>query len=77
MRELRKLPKDAEIYLVKDWTQECDEQGCFKQLYRLRDITHQVVTVEDGMEWEDITEVLLDVEEDAAGEGKLLVDILP
>ena len=66
LKELKKLPKDAEIYLVKDWEQECDEQGCFTILYRLRGITHQVVTFDDGMDWHDETEVLLDCEEEPA-----------
>ena len=66
LKELKKYPKDAEIYLVKDWTQECDDQGCFQTLYRLRNITDQQLVVEDGMEWEQITEVLLDCEEEPA-----------
>lgn len=66
LKELKKYPKDAEIYLVKDWTQECDEQGCFTILYRLRDITDQQLVVEDGMDWKDVTEVLLDCEEEPA-----------
>ena len=41
LKELKKYPMDAEIYLVKDWEQECDEQGCFQILYRLRSITNE------------------------------------
>lgn len=66
LKELKKYPKDAEIYLVKDWAQECDDQGCFTILYRLRDITDQQLVVEDGMDWKDVTEVLLDCEEEPA-----------
>ena len=66
IKELKKYPKGAEIYLVKDWAQECDDQGCFTILYRLRDIVSQHVVVENGMDWEDITEVLLDCEEEPA-----------
>ena len=66
IKQLKKYPKDAEIYLVKDWEQECDEQGCFQILYRLRSITYQEPIVEDGMDWEQITEVLLDCEEEPA-----------
>lgn len=66
IKELKKLPKDAEIYLVKDWEQECDEQGCFQTLYRLNTITEQSMVVEDGMDWKDETEVLLGFDEEPA-----------
>ncbi len=66
IKQLKKYPKDADIYLVKDWEQECDEQGCFQILYRLRSITYQELVVEDGMDGKDVTEVLLDCEEEPA-----------
>ena len=66
IKELKKYPKNAEVYLIKDWEQECDEQGCFTTLYRVRDITHQVVTYDDGMDWHDETEVLFDFEDEPA-----------
>lgn len=66
IKQLKKYPKDADIYLVKDWEQECDEQGCFQILYRLRSITYQELVVEDGMDGKNVTEVLLDCEEEPA-----------
>lgn len=66
IKALKKYPKDAEIYLIKDWEQECDEYGCFKELYRLREITEQRVIVENGMDWDEETEVLFDFEEEIA-----------
>ena len=55
IKQLKKYPKDAQIYL-----------GCFSILYRLRDIVSQRVVVGNGMDWEQITEVLLDFEEEQA-----------
>ncbi|MBR5640441.1 MAG: hypothetical protein IKW83_12090 [Muribaculaceae bacterium] len=66
IKELKKLPKKAEIFLVKDW-EDFDEEGYLKDLYRLKFITHQMVVVEKGMEFEDITEVLMEFEETLAG----------
>lgn len=57
--------KDAEVYLVKDWEQT-DEQGNLSDLYRLRDIAEQVVTIDTGLDFEDEHEVLLDFEEERA-----------
>ena len=65
IKELKKLPNDAEIYLVKDW-EHADENGNLSDLYRLGEITYQVVVVEDGMDWKDETEVLLGFEEQVA-----------
>ena len=53
--------KEAEVYLVKDW-KEVDEDGNLNDLYRLRDITTQVVIVDDGFDFKDVYEVLLDVD---------------
>ena len=51
--------KDAEVYLVRDW-EKCDEFGNLTDLVPLNDITTQSVTIDDGLDFEDITEVLLD-----------------
>ena len=45
--------KEAEVYLVKDW-EEVDEDGNLNDLYRLRDITTQVVIVDEGMSFKDV-----------------------
>ena len=57
--------KEAEVYLVKDW-EEVDEEGNLNDLYRLRDITTQVVIVAEGMNFKDVYEVLLDVDTERA-----------
>ena len=57
--------KEAEVYLVKD-REEVDEDGNLNDLYRLRDITTQVVIVDEGMNFKDVYEVLLDVDTERA-----------
>lgn len=62
--ELKRLPKDAEIFMVKDW--EDVEDGYLNDLYRLVGISDQVRVVEDGMDWRDDTEVILEFENEKA-----------
>lgn len=57
--------KEAEVYLCKDWEQ-LDEDGNMTDLYKLRDITTQTVIVDDGLDYVDMTEVILDFEEERA-----------
>ena len=57
--------KEAEVYLVKDWEQ-CDDDGNLTDLYRLRSMCHQVVVIDAGMDFVDVTEALLEVEEEPA-----------
>lgn len=64
IKELKKLPKDAEIYMVKDW--EDIEDGCLNDLYRLVGISEQVRVVEDGMGWKDESEIVLEFENEKA-----------
>lgn len=59
IKYLKKYPKDAEIYLCKDY-EECDEEGNLIDLYRLNGISHQVVIIDEGMDWKDVTEVLVE-----------------
>lgn len=59
IKGLKKYPKDAEIYLVKDYG-ECDEDGYLIDLYRLNGISHQEVIIDEGMDWKDVTEVLVE-----------------
>lgn len=65
IKELKKYPKDAEIYLCKDYEQ-CDEDGYLTDLYRLNGICHQVVTIDEGMDWRNVTEVLVEFENERA-----------
>ena len=57
--------KEAEVYLVKDWEQ-VDEDGNLTDLYRLDDVVTQTVIVDYGMDFVDVTEVLLSFEEQRA-----------
>lgn len=57
--------KDAEVYLVKDWEQ-CDEQGCLTDLYRLSGICDQVAIEDTGMDFKDVHEVILEFETEQA-----------
>ena len=57
--------KEAEVYLVKDWEQ-LDEDNNLTDLYRLDNVSEQVVIVDDGMDFTDIHEVLLCFEEKRA-----------
>lgn len=58
MKELRKLPKDAEVFLCKDW-EMLDENGQLCDLYRLNDVCHQVNIVDEGLEFKEYYEVIL------------------
>ena len=64
IKELKKLPKDAEIYMVKDWDDV--EDGCLNDLYRLIGVSEQVRVVDNGMDWEDETEIILEFENEKA-----------
>lgn len=57
--------KEAEVYLVKDW-EKVDEQGCLTDLYRLKDVLDQLIVLDDGMDFIDKHEVLLEVDEECA-----------
>lgn len=57
--------KEAEVYLCKDWEQ-LDEDGNLTDLYKLRDITTYTAIVDDGLDFVDVTEVILDFEEERA-----------
>lgn len=51
--------KDARVYAVKDW-EEMDENGMLTDLYELEDIVDQTSVVDLGLDFEEVTEVLLD-----------------
>lgn len=57
--------KDAEVYLCKDWEQ-IDENGYLIDLYRLSDITTQTLIIDEGLDFTDIKEVILEFEEKRA-----------
>ena len=57
--------KEAEVYLCKDWEQ-VDENGILTDLYHLNDVTEQTVTIDDGIDFTDMHEVLLCFDEQRA-----------
>ena len=57
--------KEAEVYMVKDWDQ-VDENGTLTDLYRLKDISTQYIILDDGLDFVDVPEVLLEFEEERA-----------
>lgn len=69
MKELRKKPKDAEVYLCKDW-EELDEDNNLTDLYRLEDVCEQVVVENDGLDFTDIHEVILCFSETRANDER-------
>ena len=66
VKELKKalvgLPADAEVYVVRDW-ERVDEDGNLDDLAVVADVLTQRVTVDDGLDFRDITEVLLEMSE--------------
>lgn len=59
MKELRKLPKDAEVYNVKDWDDQ-DENGNFLDLHELEYVVDQAVFTETAMDFIEEHQVILD-----------------
>ena len=56
--------KDAsEAVFVKDW-EAFNEDGELTELASLRDVTSQRVVIDMGLDFEDVTQVLLEFEEE-------------
>ena len=62
IKALKQYPQDAEVYVVGDW-EKYDEFGNISDLKPVYDVSSQNVVVETGMDFEDITEVLIEVRE--------------
>ena len=60
-RELIRYPKDAKVYLVKDW--DAIEDGVLTDLAELTGVSSQIEVVDNGLDFEDLHEVLLEFEE--------------
>lgn len=65
IKVLRKLPKDAEVYLCKDW-EMLDENNQLFDLYRLNDVCHQVNIVDEGLNFVEYNEIILCFDEERA-----------
>lgn len=53
--------KDAEVFMCKDWEQ-VDEEGYLTDLYRLTGICDQTHYIETGMDFLEIREVILEID---------------
>ena len=62
IKELKRYPQDAEVYVVGDW-EKYDEFGNISDLKPVYDVSSQNVVIETGMDFEDVTEVLIEVRE--------------
>ena len=62
IKALKQYPQDAEVYVVGDW-EKYDEFGNLSDLKSVYDVTSQNVVVETAMDFEDVTEVLIEVRE--------------
>ena len=62
IKELKRFPQDAEVYVVGDW-EKYDEFGNLSDLKAVYDLSSQNVVIETGMDFEDVTEVLIEVRE--------------
>ena len=65
IKELRKLPKDAELYYVKDWDEQ-DEEGRYLDLHRLDYVIDQTIFIETGMGFLEEHQVIMDFEREVA-----------
>ena len=63
LKALKQYPQDAEVYVVGDW-EKYDEFGNLSDLKPVYDVSSQNVVIETGMDFEDVTEVLIEVRED-------------
>lgn len=58
IKELKKLPKNAEVYTCKDW-EELDEENQLVDLYRLEEVCEQTRYLDMGLDWVTETDVIL------------------
>ena len=62
IKALKQYPQDAEVYVVGDW-EKYDEFGNLPDLKPVSDVSSQNVVIDTGMDFEDVTEVLIEVRE--------------
>lgn len=58
IKALRGYPKDAEVYIVDNW-EAVDEDGLLTELREVNEISAQHKVIDMGLDFEDITEILL------------------
>ena len=62
IKALKQYPQDAEVYEVGDW-EKYDANGNLTDLKAVYDVSSQNVVIDMGMDFEDVTEVLIEVRE--------------
>jgi len=65
IKRLRRLPKNAEVFILPDEL-ECDDEGYNTDLHRISDVVYQDTYVETNGDFIKITEVMVKFEEDRA-----------
>lgn len=63
IKALKQYPQDAEVYVVGDW-EKYDEFGNISDLKPVYDVSSQNIVIDTGLDFEDVTEVLIEVRED-------------
>jgi len=61
INELKTLPENVNVYLVGDWGQT-DENGYLTDLKKVIGVSHQIVAIDDGLDFHDESEILLETE---------------
>lgn len=62
IKALKQYPQDAEVYVVGDWD-KYDEFGNLTDLKPVYDVSSQNIVIDTGLDFEDVTEVLIEVRE--------------
>ena len=62
IKALKQYPQDAEVYVVGDW-EKCDEFGNLTDLKAVYDVSSQNIVIDMGLDFENVTEVLIEVRE--------------
>lgn len=62
IKALKQYPQDAEVYVVGDW-EKYDEFGNLSDLKPVYDVSSQDVVIDTGMDFDDVTEVIIEVRE--------------
>ena len=59
---LKGLPADAEVYVVRDWVAE-SEWDNLDDLAEVANVHTQRATIDEGLDFRDVTEVLIEMRE--------------
>lgn len=59
---LKGLPADADVHVVRNW-ESVDEWGNLTDIAEVREVQTQTVTVDEGLDFQDDTEVLIEIAE--------------